>query len=425
MRVLILSANTEQINMPVLPIGMAEVAAAVEQAGHNIRIINSMRMESLLKEVYQAVYEFIPDVIAVSVRNIDDQNLENPKFLLPPVKKVIDECRRLSSAPIVLGGPGYSIFPHSVLSYLGGDYGIQGEGEKVFAELLKRIALKTSVADVPGLILPGKTSGLHLQRLRRLDAYPLPLPGVHLLAEAENSDQIWVPFQTRRGCPVNCSYCSTPKIEGSVMRHRSVDLVVRNLEAFITAGYRRFFFVDNIFNLPSSYTEALCDSIIEAGLDISWQAIIYPTRLSKRVVSKMAQARCLGIALGFESGNNNILAAMNKRYTTTEVRKISDMFEQVGISRMGFLLLGGPGETRNSVEESISFAESLNLEQVKLTVGIRIYPDTPLSRQAIEDGIINSNTDLLYPKFYLQPSLDGWLQERINKLVEEKPGWRT
>jgi hypothetical protein len=80
---------------------------------------------------------------------------------------------------------------------------------------------------------------------------------------------------------------------------------------------------------------------------------------------------------------------------------------------MGFLLLGGPGETRETVEESLAFAASLNLEALRITVGIRIYPGTPLARRALEEGIISAADDLLFPRFYLASGLEPWIHQRV------------
>jgi hypothetical protein len=88
---------------------------------------------------------------------------------------------------------------------------------------------------------------------------------------------------------------------------------------------------------------------------------------------------------------------------------------------MGFLLLGGPGETKDSVEESLSFADSLNLEALKITVGLRIYPQTPLARTALSEGVIRADEDLLLPRFYLTPELRDWLPERIATYKTSRP----
>ncbi len=236
MRVLMVSANTAQITMPVLPLGLARVAAAVQGAGHEIRVLNLMRPEQVARELPGAIVDFEPEAIGISVRNIDDQNRDDPAFLLPRVKTVIDAFRRWSAAPVVLGGPGYSIFPEAVLAFLEADYGIQGEGEQAMPLLLDRIRTGEPVKDIPGLILPGGDSGLPPDRSRSLDDTPLAQPETHLVVPGDvDPEQLWVPFQTRIGCPMQCSYCSTPLIEGRRMRYQSPEFVVKNMEAHVRA----------------------------------------------------------------------------------------------------------------------------------------------------------------------------------------------
>ena len=111
MKILLISANTEQINMPVLPLGMACVGAAVQNAGHEVKILNLMMVRDIRGLLREDISGFTPDVIGISVRNIDDQLMERPNFLLDQVRTVVSECRNFSDAPIVLGGAGYSIFP--------------------------------------------------------------------------------------------------------------------------------------------------------------------------------------------------------------------------------------------------------------------------------------------------------------------------
>jgi hypothetical protein len=93
------------------------------------------------------------------------------------------------------------------------------------------------------------------------------------------------------------------------------------------------------------------------------------------------------------------------------------------IHRMGFLLLGGPGETKDSVEKSLYFAESLETEVMKITSGIRIYPDTALHRTAVDEGIIEPDEDLLFPKFYMAKGLKGWLEEMVANWMDGHENW--
>jgi len=424
MRVLLISANTEQINMPVLPLGMACIAASVQNAGHEVKTVNLMMQQDTRTPIEEAIKVFSPEIIGISVRNIDNQFMETPKFLLESVKKVVCDCQGLSVAPIVIGGAGYSIFPQTALAYLGADMGIRGEGEKAFVMLLDRLARKADISDIPGLYL---ASGYNKKALptRNPDEFPLPLPNIHLTPHSGiNEDELWIPFQTRRGCPMDCSYCSTAAIEGRIIRKYSPARAVEGLRRYAEAGFRQFFFVDNTFNLPLSYAKDICDRIIDSGLNIRWRCIFYPWKADDRLIYKMAKAGCKEVSFGFESGCENILKLMNKKFTPADVRKISEILGKHGIKRMGFLLLGGPGETRETVEQSLDFADSLNLEGMKVTVGIRIYPFTALARIAIREGVIAAEDELLFPKFYIAGALNEWLPNTIKERMKDRPNWR-
>ncbi|HMK75232.1 MAG TPA: radical SAM protein [Thermodesulfobacteriota bacterium] len=421
MRVLLISANTEKINMPVLPLGLACVAAATEEAGHEVALVDLMAEKETASVLKESIEGFRPDLIGISVRNIDDQNMERPKFLLDPVKEIVVRCRSLSEAKIVLGGAGYSLFPEGALSFLGADMGIQGEGEEAFPELTTRIEQGASLLGLPGLYLPGH--GLLCERIfaKRLDRLPLPNPD--LWRTPSQKEDLWMPVQTRRGCPLSCSYCSTGIIEGRVLRRYSPERVVEWIARWRKAGVRHFYFVDNTFNLPTSYAKEICRKLIDQDLDIKWWSILYPMQVDEELVVHMARAGCEQVSMGFESGSERILKNMNKRFAPREVRRISEMFSEQGIREMGFLLLGSPGETKESVEESLVFADSLKLDSLKITAGVRIYPRTPLAKKAIEEGMIASNDDLLFPRFYMAKGLGDWLLEILRSWAAPRPHW--
>jgi radical SAM superfamily enzyme YgiQ (UPF0313 family) len=424
MKILLISANTEQINMPVLPLGMAYVGAAVQNAGHDVKILNLMMVRDVRGLLSESISGYLPDVIGISVRNIDDQVMESPNFLLDKVKTVVNECRSLSDAPIVLGGAGYSIFPRRALEYLKADMGIQGEGEKAFVMLLERLERKGDISEIPGLCLPGKGLVKKNHPVKEMDTHPQPLLNTHLLLPSTlKNEEIWFPIQTRRGCAMNCSYCSTAYIEGRLLRKHSVAYAVDFIRQHANAGIKNFFFVDNTFNFPLSYAKALCDRIIAKRLNIRWRCILYPWKIDEELVEKMARAGCKEVSLGFESGSENILKRMNKRYTPEDVRRISKMFGKQKIRRMGFLLLGGPGENKDTVRKSFNFADSLEIEAMKITSGIRIYPHTALYRIAVDERIIEPDEDLLFPKFYMAKKLKDWIEEMVIEWMDGRENW--
>ena len=421
MRVLLISANTEKINILPLPLGLNCVAVATRTAGHNVQLLDLMAEKDNRLAIAEVIESFHPEVIGVAVRNIDDQNMAPPRFLLGQVKRVIDDCRKLSNAPIVLGGAGYSIFPESALDYLGADMGIQGEGEIAFPVLLDRMQRVADLKGTPGLYLRGV--GLQGERQYAEDLDQLPLPDVNLWPTYTPSGDFGIPVQTRRGCPMNCNYCSTATIEGCSIRRRSPDLVVENIARHVDAGYEKFYFVDNTFNLPQSYAKDLCRKIAGGKLGIFWRCIFYPGKVDAELVNLMARAGCKEVSLGFEGGFEPILRIMNKKFNPDSIRRTSEMLRAGGIRQLGFLMLGGPGETRESAEQSLAFAASLNLDAMKITIGIRIYPDTALAKIAVADGLITPEDNLLFPRFYIVQELEGWLRETVNTWMEKQPGW--
>lgn len=424
MKVLLISANTEQINMPVLPLGMAFVARAAEDAGHEVSQINLMADPEALASLAARLRVVQPDIIGISVRNIDDQVSLHPRFLLKPVKQVVSTCRKNSEAKIVLGGAGYSMFPEHVLAYLGADMGIQGEGEYAFVTLLGKLEKGQDLSVVPGLHHAGRSIANPPEVNKELDRFLFPESEKHLTSLTPANDEIiWLPFQTRRGCPLNCSYCSTALIEGSHTRKRSAKPVIDALSQYASAGFDHFFFVDNTFNLPRGYAIDLCDRMSAAGLSISWRCILYPGTVNEELVERMAKSGCVEVSLGMESGSDTILKKMNKRFCTEDVRHASDLLEKYGIHRMGFLLLGGPGETRQTVMESLQFVDSLELDMVKVTIGIRIYPDTDLARYARQIGKLSADDDLLSPRFYIEDSMEAWLRKTIKDWMKDRFNW--
>jgi len=420
MKVLLISANTEQINMPAIPLGLACVVEAVKNAGHDVTMLDLMFEIDINATLKRIITEFRPECIGISVRNIDDQNMEAPKFLLDKVKEVVTVCRDLSDSPIVLGGAGYSMFPESALAYLDADFGIAGEGETAFPALLMHLENNDDLSGIPGLY--SRNHGPHPPKIFCRDLDKLKLPETRILSNfASQNHDPWIPVQTRRGCAIRCSYCSTPTIEGSILRKRTPESVAVWLECWVKAGYNNFFFVDNTFNLPPAYAKSICRRILERELDMHWRCIVYPGNVDDELVGLMAAAGCRQISLGFESGSRQILKSMNKQFTLEDVQATSALFADHGIERMGFLLLGGPGETRQSVEESLAFADSLKLDALRLTVGIRIYPETQLAETAKEQGVITSESNLLFPHFYLSQGLEGWLPELLKKWQASRP----
>ena len=393
MRVLLISSNTERINMVTLPLGLDLVAGATRRAGHEVAVVDALREPDPVLAIERSIASFHPDVIGVSIRNVDNQDRKAPRFLLEQVRPLIAACRAASHAPIVLGGAGFSIFPDAVLRYLDADLGVRGDGEAVFPELIRRIEAGEDPSSTPGVHVAGRTDAPEPSFSEELSGMPQWDELLETVADPATPD-LWVPVQSRRGCPNDCSYCSTAQIQGRRIRMRPASEVADHVARLAATGYRRAYFVDNSFNIPEPYALELCRALRWRGPGLEWRCIVYPQHLGEALA-----------------------AAMDKRSTPRDVREVSDRLASHGIRRIGFLLLGGPGETRETVEESLAFASSLHLDTLRITVGMRIYPATPLARRAIEEGIVRPDNDLLLPAFYLAPGLEPWIHERIRGLA--------
>ena len=276
---------------------------------------------------------------------------------------------------------------------------------------------------IKGVYVRGRSPFKKICVAPELTRLPQPDPGLWPCRADQRAD-IWLPFQTRRGCPLGCSYCSTASIEGTTLRRRDPKTVADHIGCHVKAGFRRFYCTDNTFNLPVDYARDLCRAFIDAALPVTWSCIVYPYKIAEGLVADMSRAGCVEVALGFESGSPAILKSMRKRFSLDDVRQAAGLFKKYSIKLNGYLLLGGPGETRETVLESLSFADSLPLDFLKLTAGIRIYPDTELARIAVSEGVIAVDDDLLLPRFYLAQGLDGWLQDEISRWTATRPHWQ-
>jgi len=423
MKVLFFSCSMPDLIMPTLPLGMVSVATAVQQADHDVKLVDVLPDCDFEAAVTAALKDFIPDAIGIAVRNIDDQSMTDTRFLLDPLKTITATCRALTKAPIILGGAGYSMYPELLLEWLDGDIGIVGDGEAGLPAVLDQLRLGVDVTMIKGVYVKSYTPVK--KRCATPDFNRLPQPDPALWScPAEGREEVWLPFQTRRGCALACSYCSTASIEGTTLRTRNSKHVAGHIRRHYEAGFRRFYCTDNTFNLPGDYARELCRALIDSVPPITWSCIVYPYKVAEDLVEDMARAGCTEISLGFESGSPAILKRMNKRFSVEDVRHAAGLFEKHGIKLQGYLLLAGPGETRDTVHESLVFADSLPLDFLKLTTGIRIYPGTGLARTAVSEGVIALDDDLLQPRFYCASGLDGWIQEEVARWTASRPHWQ-
>lgn len=430
MRVLLISENRSRENLVPYPLGLAYIATAALQAGHDVRGIDLMFSADADSDIREAVREFEPEVVGLSVRNIDNQEKYSGEFYMPAVRRVTEAIGRETDAPVVAGGAGFTIFPLECLSYLGLELGIVGEGEVSFVRLLESLEKGSDPCIVPGVASLRSGVG-NVNR-------DIPYPDFENSLQPDRevfdvSSYDWVPgrappfaanLEARRGCHMKCIYCTNPLVEGRVLRLRHPGSVADELESLERDhGLRTVIFTDSLFNYPSAYSSELCREIIDRRLSIGWSCTFTPTNPDAALLGLLREAGCFALSIGNESGSEDMLAALRKGFGKEQVAASVREAKRLGFEVNCFLLLGGPGETRGTVEESIDFVSGLEPDVVRVTVGIRIYPGCELADIALGEGVIEPGQNLLEPAFYLSPAVEPWLRERMLEVCSERPGW--
>jgi radical SAM superfamily enzyme YgiQ (UPF0313 family) len=429
-KVLLVSENRCRENLVPYPLGVACVAAAAREAGHEVSGLDLMFSEDPLEEVTARIRAFKPDLVGLAVRNIDNQDMHASEFYLPQVKEIADRISSLTAAPIVLGGAGFTIFPLQCLEYLDLEMGIVGEGERSFVELLSRLEDSLDISDTPGLAL--RQDGGMTVNPPGPHAWPgtIPPPDREIL---DVKPYNYIPgqgpprmanLQARRGCHLRCIYCTSPRVEGRVVRVRDPGEVADELASLEREhGSRNVVFVDSLFNYPMPYTADLCHEIASRGLSIKWHCNLNPLYCDADLLALLREAGCASLSIGNESGSDDILQSLKKGFTRDDVVRSISEAKRLGFFLNCFLLLGGPGETERTVEESVALMSGLEVDEVRVTVGVRIYPDCELHDISLREGIITSNQNLLYPTFYISPQTADWLYDYMREICASRKGW--
>lgn len=425
MRVLLIYPNRVRTMMPVGPIGMAYVLGNLDRERHPARALDLMFQEEPARAIRDAILAFNPQLIGLSIRNFDELDMANRTCYLPELKQVVEVIRENSRAPLILGGVGFTVMPKQLMAYLGADWGIVGEGERAFPELLDRMESGRDYRDLPGLIFQEKGE-LRINRSERIE----DLDGVHppdrsfmdLQQYAQNRGFIGV--ISKKGCPQGCLWCPSPYYPGRRVTLRDPLKVVDEIEGIQKEqGISTFYFCDDIFNNPPDHAQAVCDEILSRKLEILWGCDLNPATVSRELLSSMKRSGCAMVGPHFISASETTLRQMATGFTLAEIRRCCQLLEEVGMNYSAFVIFGGPGESRETVEESIRFYQGIQPAAIFYFTGVRILPNTGMEAYARKNGIFSSDDELLFPKFYLSREVEGWLEERLARLSESDPRW--
>jgi radical SAM superfamily enzyme YgiQ (UPF0313 family) len=425
MKVLIISSNT----LPFSPSGPAYVAGAALNAGHTVEIFDCLVAKDPLSELDEHITRFDPDVIGISIRlvtgDIIDESAEfnTRRFdVRPQVKDIVERIKRISSAHVVPGGPGFNYYGRDWLEYLDLDYGIRGEAEFAFPLYLERLEEGGDIHSVPGCIYreDGRVHKVPRELIEDLDATALPAYQLFDLDQYFERN-ISAGIFTKRGCAFRCTFCPYRSLEGARYRLKSPQRVVDEIEHIQKAKEPKMFsFCDNSFNVPKKHAEAICQELMDRKLGVRWgTGALKPLGVTEDFCSLMRDAGCDYVNLDVETASETMLKKMGRGYKRKHIRQALSSLSKADIPFGISLMFGAPGETPETIAETFDLIDGFQLPlDTWVTVGICLWTHhQDVLNDAREAGQLKHDRELFDGAYYMSPELPkDYMLELIESL---------
>ena len=425
MKVLLVATNradrfmNRMVVRPV-PIGLAYLAASVDEERHTLRALDLMFADDAVAEVAAAVSDFEPDLIGLSIRNLDNQSSLNPVWNLPGVRDIIERIRQISGAKTLVGGPAFSILPAECLDYVGADMGIAGDAAEAFATLIERLESGTDYRDIPGIVYRDDANGgaIVVSEGRFTSNFHKP-PRLDLLdMRAYDGSGFGVGVVTK----LAQAYYPTPgaDYDGGDWRIREPGEVVDEIRALNDDfGIRKVFFIDSGFNIPAERAKATCRAIIDAGLSVRWNSYVRPAPDADAELMRLMKASGCSLALMAEGGQGD----KNLADRLAALERMASLCRDAELPFTMNVTFGEPGEVMDTVEQKLAFLKRVEAAFSVLRIGARVLPNTALAQTALREGLIASESDLLRPTFYIDAGVRAWLTDKLRKEDAKYPRW--
>jgi anaerobic magnesium-protoporphyrin IX monomethyl ester cyclase len=359
------------------PLGLGYVAAALKQHGVPVELVDCtfLSREAAVEKVRRSH----PDIVGVySMFSMKKTSLE--------LARVLRDCCDL----LVVGGPLPTLNPEDFLDVF--DVAVVGEGEETAVELVDSVDKGLGFSDMKGIAY--KDDGeVRVNAARDFveDLDSLAFPSRELFDNEAYKDYYakrfgytTTPAITSRGCPFSCDFCSHP-VFGTHFRMRSPCSIVDELESVSGLGYDRVWFADDCFTLSREHLIRVCDEMVRRDVGLSWECLSRVDTMDRQVAEKMHEAGCVRVFFGIESGNDHVLAIMNKQITVEKARKAVYAAKAAGLQVGAFFIVGYPGESNESVLDTVHFASSLPLDYLSFTLPYPI-PGTALYERVRGNG---------------------------------------
>jgi len=367
---------------PFMPLGIGYMGAVLYKNHFDVNVIDCQAQKINYQQFRQEIGKVKPDIVGVTCTTL---TYKSALKIVKVAKEVWPNCIT------VLGGPHVTFWDDKALQECPElDVVVRREGEETMLELTQRIENAQPYTDVIGTTCRKGTDivkNADRPFLENLDS--LPFPALHLWQHTENLRKygtIPYPVMTSRGCVYWCNFCTAVRMFGRRYRMRSAKNVVDELE-FLQKNYyaTQFTFYDDAFTVDQARTAEICDEILRRGLRIKWDCETRVDMVSKELFVKMREAGCIAVWFGVESGSKKQLNSMGKGFSLTQTRRAFKWAKEAGLMTVAGVILGFPGETKESAWETIRFVKELNPNDVGFYIATP-YPGTPMYEEVKANG---------------------------------------
>jgi anaerobic magnesium-protoporphyrin IX monomethyl ester cyclase len=372
------------------PLGLGYLAAVLRERGINVDIVDCTFMSP--NEAIERIIRSTPSIVGIySMFSLRKTSIELAKQL------------RNHCGFLVAGGPLPSLDPMDFMQDF--DVVVVGEGEETILELVDAVEQGKNLSTVKGIIYKknGETRTTPpRESVKNLDSLPLPARDLFENAAYKQFYKRRLGYTTSsmitsRGCPFSCDFCSRP-IFGNDYRTRSPENIVDEVESIASMGYDRVWFSDDCFTFNRQHLIKTCETMKQRGVRVGWECLSRVDTMDQTVALKMKSAGCVRVFFGIESGNNAVLRLMKKRITTEQATNAVRNAKAAGLQVGAFFIVGYPGETDQTVLDTVNYASSLKLDYLSFTLPYPI-PGTPLHDRVKNNGGIRID-DWEEPKNY-------------------------
>lgn len=394
----------------VYPIGIVLLAGCIKRSGHEVSILDMNLERDPFGALKEKLLTFQPEAIGLSLRNIDPLGNKTSSFVAPFIVAVRMIASVLPKAWLIVGGTGFSLFPERLMLEIPElDYGIIGEAEVSYPTLLRSI---DNPSPIPGLcwregsIVRVSPPATNFNMKNYVPADRLLLNPA--LYKGINNYVPTIGIETKRGCALNCAYCVYPQLQGRRLRCRQTAAVVDEMEILHKDyGIESFHFTDPVLNVPHGHLEAICEELLRRKLKVRWNGFMREDQLNEKNVALFERAGCECFSFSPDGLCQESLDVLGKSLSEAQILKAASLVAQTDVVSVYHFMVNVPGETEKTCEKSVQFVERIyELHSKKKNLGtivlnnIRILPGTVIEGMAREQGVIDAETDLLYPTYY-------------------------